>query len=40
LVGVLALRSAFVVVILAVAYRELRVAKEGIDTDQIAAVFE
>jgi hypothetical protein len=26
--------------ILAVAYRELRVAKEGIDTDQIAAVFE
>jgi hypothetical protein len=35
-----AIWSAFFSIILAVAYHDLRVAKEGIDTDQIAAVFE
>jgi len=35
-----AIWTAFFSIILAVAYHDLRVAKEGIDTDQIAAVFE
>ncbi len=32
--------SAFGVILLVVSYHDLRVAKDGIDTDQIAAVFE
>jgi hypothetical protein len=35
-----AIWSAYFAVVIAVAYHDLRVAKEGIDTDQIAAVFE
>jgi hypothetical protein len=35
-----AIWTAFFSIILAVAYHDLRVAKEGIDTDQIASVFE
>jgi hypothetical protein len=32
--------TAFYAVLIVVTYHDLRVAKEGIDTDQIAAVFE
>jgi hypothetical protein len=32
--------GAFAVILTAVTYRDLRVAKEGVDTDQIAAVFD
>jgi hypothetical protein len=35
-----AIWTAFFAIVLAVAYHDLRVAKEGIDTEQIAAVFE
>ena len=35
-----AIVSAFSAVLAVVAYHDLRVAKEGVDTDQIAAVFE
>jgi hypothetical protein len=35
-----ALWSAFLAILVVVTYHDLRVAKEGIDTDQIAAVFE
>jgi hypothetical protein len=35
-----AIWTAFFAILVVVAYRDLRVAKEGIDTDQIAAVFE
>jgi len=35
-----ALWTAFFAIIVAVAYHDLRVAKEGVDTDQIASVFE
>ena len=32
--------GAFAVILTAVTYRDLRVAKEGVDTDQIATVFD
>jgi len=35
-----ALFGAFSAILAVVAYRDLRVAKEGVDTDQIAAVFD
>lgn len=35
-----AIWTAFYAILVAVAYHDLRVAKEGVDTDQIAAVFE
>lgn len=35
-----ALLSSFMAVVYAVAYHDLRVAKEGVDSDQIAAVFD
>jgi len=35
-----AIWSAFLAIVVAVTYHDLRVAKEGVDTDQIAAVFE
>jgi hypothetical protein len=35
-----AIWSAFFSIVIAVTYHDLRVAKEGVDTDQIAAVFE
>jgi hypothetical protein len=35
-----AIWTAFFAIVIAVAYHDLRVAKEGVDTDQIAAVFE
>lgn len=35
-----ALMTSFMAVVYAVSYRDLRVAKEGVDTDQIAAVFD
>jgi MFS family permease len=35
-----AIWSAFLAILIVVTYHDLRVAKEGVDTDQIAAVFE
>jgi hypothetical protein len=35
-----ALVSAFYAILVVVTYHDLRVAKEGVDTDQIAAVFD
>jgi hypothetical protein len=35
-----AIWTAFYAILVAVAYHDLRVAKEGVDTEQIAAVFE
>jgi hypothetical protein len=35
-----AIWTAFLNISIAVTYHDLRVAKEGVDTDQIAAVFE
>jgi hypothetical protein len=35
-----AIWAAFFTIVIAVTYHDLRVAKEGVDTDQIAAVFE
>jgi uncharacterized membrane protein len=35
-----AIWGAFLAILIVVTYRDLRVAKEGVDTDQIAAVFE
>jgi hypothetical protein len=35
-----AIWTAFLAIVLAVTYHDLRVAKEGVDTEQIAAVFE
>jgi hypothetical protein len=35
-----AIWTAFYAILVAVAYHDLRVAKEGADTEQIAAVFE
>jgi hypothetical protein len=35
-----AIWTAFFAIVIVVAYHDLRVAKEGVDTDQIAAVFE
>jgi hypothetical protein len=32
--------TAFFAIVIVVTYHDLRVAKEGVDTDQIAAVFE
>ena len=32
--------SAFYAIVIVVTYHDLRVAKEGVDTEQIAAVFE
>jgi hypothetical protein len=32
--------TAFYAIVIVVAYHDLRVAKEGVDTEQIAAVFE
>jgi hypothetical protein len=42
LVGLIwtAVWTAFYAILIAVAYHDLRVAKEGVDTEQIAAVFE
>jgi hypothetical protein len=31
---------AFIWILIAVTYRDLRIAREGIDTDQVATVFE
>jgi hypothetical protein len=33
-------RTAFNAIVIVVTYHDLRVAKEGVDTEQIAAVFE
>ncbi len=35
-----AIWTAFYAIVIVVTYHDLRVAKEGIDTEQIAAVFE
>jgi hypothetical protein len=35
-----AIWTAFFSIVIVVTYHDLRVAKEGVDTDQIAAVFE